>query len=102
MVKSSYVSIRRWPGYFIPRYHDNKPTDLDTSNIYHAISRNIDDSKLSFLTKLKREMEYRNIISTNDKKIQSAIKDFNSSNQSIKYLGPFRRVTVKSCGFIKA
>ncbi|CAB5506057.1 hypothetical protein [uncultured Gammaproteobacteria bacterium] len=102
VVKSSYVSIRRWPGYFIPRYHDNKPTDLDTSNIYHAISRNIDDSKLSFLTKLKREMEYRNIISTNDKKIQSAIKDFNSSNQSIKYLGPFRRVTVKSCGFIKA
>ncbi|SSC11093.1 NAD(P)-binding domain-containing protein, partial [thiotrophic endosymbiont of Bathymodiolus puteoserpentis (Logatchev)] len=31
VVKSSYVSIRRWPGYFIPRYHDNKPTDLDTS-----------------------------------------------------------------------
>ena len=102
IVKNSYASIRRWPGYFIPRYHDNQPTDLDTSNIYHAISRDIDESKLSFLTKFKREIEYRNIISTDDKKIQSTIQEFNSSNPSIKHLGPFRRITVKSCGFIKA
>jgi cation diffusion facilitator CzcD-associated flavoprotein CzcO len=100
IVKNSYASIRRWPGYFIPRYHDNQPTDLDTSNIYHAISRDIDESKLSFLTKFKREIEYRNIISTDDKKIQSTIQEFNSSNPSIKHLGPFRRITVKSCGFI--
>ncbi len=101
LVKKSYTSIRRWPGYFIPRYHDKKPTDLDTSNIYHALSRDIDDSKLSFLMKFKRKLEYKNIISQEDQKIQSTMNHFNASYHSINYLGPFRRVTTKSCGFIK-
>ncbi|SHA07346.1 Monooxygenase [Bathymodiolus thermophilus thioautotrophic gill symbiont] len=102
LVRQSYVSVRRWPGYFIPRYHDNKPTDLDTSNIYHALSRDVDDSRLSFLTSFKRKLEYKNIALQEDKQIQNAMNHFNSSYKSINYLGPFRRVTTKSCGFIKA
>ncbi|SMN17422.1 Dimethylaniline monooxygenase (N-oxide forming) [uncultured Candidatus Thioglobus sp.] len=101
LVRQSYVSIRRWPGYFIPRYHDGKPTDLDTSNIYHSLSRNIDDSHLSFLTKFKRKLEYKSIALQEDKKIQKEMNRLNSSYKSINYLGPFRRVTTKSCGFIK-
>jgi len=101
LVQQSYTSIRRWAGYFIQRYHDKKPTDLDTSNIYHSLSRNIDDSKLSFLIKFKRKLEYKNIASQEDQKIQSAINHFNTAYKSINYLGPFRRITTKSCGFIK-
>ena len=47
--RSTTVSVRRWPGYFIPRYHDGRPTDMDTSKIYHCLPKSIDSSKLSFL-----------------------------------------------------
>ena len=96
------VSVRRWPGYFIPRYHDGRPTDIDTSKIYHCLPKSIDDSRLSFLFKLKRKLELNAICSDSDRKIQIEIDRLNNVWPETRRLGPFRRITTKSCNFIRA
>jgi hypothetical protein len=99
---STTVSVRRWPGYFIPRYHDGRPTDIDTSKIYHCLPKTLGASRLAFLFKLKRKLELSAIRSDADKKIQAEIDRLNHHWPEIRHLGPFRRTTTKSCNFIRA
>ncbi|MFL9998612.1 NAD(P)/FAD-dependent oxidoreductase [Paraburkholderia sediminicola] len=96
------VSIRRRPGYLIPRYHDGQPTDLDTSRIYHCLPKNIDESFLSFFLKYKRRIERNSICSVEDAAIQDRADHLNGSLFGVDRLGPFRRTSTKSCGFIRA
>ncbi|UXU86536.1 flavin-containing monooxygenase [Burkholderia sp. S-53] len=98
----SIVSIRRRPGYLIPRYHDGRPTDLDTSRIYHCLPKNIDESCLSFFLKYKRRIERNSICSREDVAIQDRADYLNGELFGADNLGPFRRTTTKSCGFIRA
>lgn len=100
--KDCAISVRRWPGYFIPRYHDNRPTDLDTSKLYHCLPITIDDSLLGFLLKMKRWFEYRRLKSFTDITIQEAANKFNNQWPETVRLGPFRRISTKSCGFLRA
>ncbi|MFJ3368229.1 flavin-containing monooxygenase [Pseudomonas sp. NPDC086251] len=100
--RSTTVSVRRWPGYFIPRYHDGRPTDIDTSKIYHCLPKTIDSSRLSCLFKLKRKFELSAIRSETDKEIQAQIDRLNSHWPATRHLGPFRRITTKNCSFIRA
>jgi dimethylaniline monooxygenase (N-oxide forming) len=98
----SVVSVRRRPGYLIPRYHDGRPTDLDTSRIYHSLPKNIDNSFLSGLLRLKRRIERRGIRSPEDAAIQDRVDLLNEKFSDPNHLGPFRRASTKSCGFIRA
>lgn len=100
--RSTTVSVRRWPGYFIPRYHDGIPTDLDTSKIYHSLSRSADSGFSSHIIKLKRKLERHYICSSLDKRIQSEADALNNRWERVRHLGPFRRVTTKSCGFLRS
>lgn len=100
--RSTTVSVRRWPGYFIPRYHDGRPTDIDTSKIYHCLPKNIDSSKLSFLFKLKRIYELSIIHADVDKKIQTEMNRLNAHWPDVRHMGPFSRISTKSCSFIRA
>ncbi|RXV64409.1 hypothetical protein D1006_39265 [Burkholderia stabilis] len=98
----SIVSIRRRPGYLIPRYHDGRPTDLDTSRIYHCLPKDINESCLSLFLKFKRKIERNSICSREDVAIQDRADRLNSKLFGTDNLGPFRRTTTKSCGFIRA
>ncbi|MEN5315378.1 flavin-containing monooxygenase [Pseudomonas koreensis] len=100
--RSTTVSVRRWPGYFIPRYHDGRPTDIDTSKIYHCLPKTLDASRLAFLFRLKRKLELSAIRSETDRKIQAEIDRLNHHWSATRHLGPFRRTTTKSCNFIRA
>lgn len=100
--KQIAVSVRRWPPYFIPRYHDGKPTDLDTSLLYHSLPRGLEQSPLSWMMRLKLKIERNLISSKEDKKIQCTMDELNHRFKGSKNIGPFRRITTKSEGFIKA
>ncbi|NOI26468.1 NAD(P)-binding domain-containing protein [Vibrio mediterranei] len=96
------LSIRRWPGYLIPRYHDGKPTDLDTSKLYHSLPSRIDSSRLACLLRLKRKLEKGRLKNPTDRKIQCRADKLNSQFKEIRALGPFRRASTKNCSFIHA
>ncbi|RMH94120.1 hypothetical protein EBB59_02855 [Lysobacter pythonis] len=95
------VSVRRWPGYFIQRYHDGKPTDLDTSILYHCLPRKINQTFLGGLLRLKRSVERGMIRSGRGREVQEAIDFLNNGYRDVAGLGPFRRITTKSEGFIE-
>lgn len=96
------ISIRRWPGFLIPRYHDQRPTDLDTSMLYHRLPFRIDSSRLAWMLKLKRWLEKRKIENSLDRKIQECADQLNNRYPETQPLGPFRRMSTKSCGFIRS
>lgn len=96
------ISIRRWPGFLIPRYHDQRPTDLDTSMLYHRLPFRIDSSALAWMLKLKRSLEKRKIENPLDRRIQDCADQLNNRYRETKTLGPFRRMSTKSCGFVRS
>lgn len=101
VARKSTVSIRRRPGYLIPRYHDGMPTDLDTSRIYHCLPKHLDSGPLSFALRLKRRFEKGSLRSSEDRAIQDCADHFNAL-AGTDNLGPFRHASTKSCGFIRA
>ncbi len=100
--RSCAVSIRRCPGYLIARYHDGRPTDLDTSRIHHSLPKLIEAGPLGCLLRLKRRIERRAIRSSDDAAIQDLADRMNGSFANTRGLGPFRRISTKSCGFMRA
>ena len=100
--ESGVVSLRRRPGYLIPRYHDGRPTDLDTSKIYHSLPKHLDGSVLSGVLKFKRWLERCYIRSKDDGEIQAVADRLNASFAEGSACGPFRRASTKSCGFVRA
>lgn len=99
---SANLSVRRWPGYLIPRYHDNRPTDLDTSKLYHSLPSKIDGSRLSWLLKVKRKLEKSKLKKPVDRAVQRRADELNTQWKEMRSLGPFRRTSTKNCSFIHA
>lgn len=95
--QSTCVSVRRWPGYIIPRYHDGKPTDLDTSRLHHSLLKD-DSADSSIFLKLKRLLEYCQLKSNDSKGIQRLANQLNKQCNA----GPFRRTTNKSEKLVRA
>jgi len=97
--KSMTVSVRRWPSYVIPRYHDNKATDLDTSRLHHSLPKDLMDSKLKGLLKLKRKIEFGMIKSPEDRAIQ---KTADKLNLQCSGAGALQRTTSKTENLARA
>lgn len=97
--KAVDVSIRRWPGYIIPRYQDNKPTDFDTTRLYHSLPKRLHHTPLGSLLVLKRKLEQFFLKNKVDLKIQ---KQINQYNKIVSELSVFERFTTKSEGIIRA
>ena len=99
---ATHLSIRRGPGYLIPRYHDTRPTDLDTSRLYHSLPSGIDATRLGWLLRCKRRIERNRLRSPHDRAVQRRADELNHEWAETRSLGPFRRASTKSCGFIHA
>lgn len=97
--KSVTVSVRRWPNYVIPRYHDNKTTDLDTSRLHHSLLKDLMFSKLNLLLKFKRRVEFSLITSPEDRAIQEVADRLNLQCTAA---GVFQRTTSKTENLAKA
>lgn len=97
--KSITVSVRRWPGYVIPRYHDENPTDLDTSRLHHSLPKDITYSFLKPVLTLKHRIEFNLIRSPEHKAIQQRA---DSLNLECPGAGVFQRTTSKTESLVKA
>ena len=97
--KTITVVVNRWPAYTIPRYHDNVPTDVDTSRLYHSLPNGIGQSGLSFLLKVKRKLEFKSIKSSYSRSIQMIAEQLNNSNSKV---GAFNRITSKTENLARA
>ena len=97
--KSLTVSVRRWPGYVIPRYHDDKTTDLDTSRLHHSLPKDLLFSKFRPLLELKQKIEFNLIKSPKDQAIQ---KEADRLNMACSDASVFQRITSKTESLVKA
>ncbi|WDE11997.1 flavin-containing monooxygenase [Thalassomonas haliotis] len=97
--KSLTVSVRRWPGYVIPRYHDDKTTDLDTSRLHHSLPKDLSFSIFTPLLKMKQNIEFNLIRSPKDQAIQ---KEADRLNLACRDGNVFQRITSKTESLVKA
>jgi len=96
--ESLQVSVRRWVGYMIPRYHDHAPTDLDTSRLYHSLPKSPFRNLPARVLKWKRKTEFKLIHSAHDRAVQKKADELNQSCPA----GVFQRTSSKSENLIRS
>eukprot|EP01084_Bolivina_argentea_P165873 288094_1 len=90
--KNCYLSTRNGPGYLIPRYFGNIPSDMDTSRMYHKTR----EWGLSIPIKFKRWIEQFWVTPDDNLKV---LKIANKINKKMN-IGPFQKYGTKSLNFV--
>lgn len=95
VAQATAVSTRNGPGYVIPRYYNDAPTDVDTTRCYHALPLRVMESRLfSFNSRL---IDFS--MGPND---DPAVLQRASELNAERGLNPFRRFGTKSTRFVEA
>lgn len=95
VASASAISTRRGPGYVIPRYYADYPTDVDTTRCYHALPLRVMESRLFSLNSHLIDLHMG---PNDDPAVLRRAEEINAE----RGLNAFRRFGTKSTRFIEA